>query len=72
MAGVLIFRHVHRPRDVARFAGAAMLLEQYLVKRRGLTLAKLKDEAQAVRAHPRESFQDALNIVEAGARLRYA
>ena len=49
-----------------------MLLEQYLVKRRGLTLAKLKDEAQAVRAHPRESFQDALNIVEAGARLRYA
>ena len=64
MAGVLIFRHVHRPRDVARFAGAAMLLEQYLVKR----LAKLKDEAQAVRAHPRESFQDALNIVEGGAR----
>ena len=31
---------------------------------RGL-LAKLKDEAQAVRAHPRESFQDALNIEDA-------
>ena len=50
------------------FVAPMLLLEQYLVRRRGLTLERLKDEARAVRAHPREAFADALTIVEGGAR----
>ena len=45
-----------------------LLVEQYLVRRRGLTLAKLKGEVQAVRAHPGQAIGDAVRIVEGEAR----
>ena len=50
------------------FVAPMLLVEQYLVKRRGLTLAKLKDEARAVRAHPGQAIGDAVRIVEGEAR----
>ena len=50
------------------FVAPMLLVEQYLVRRRGLTLAKLKDEAGALRAHPGQALGDAVRIVEGEAR----
>ena len=50
------------------FVAPMLLVEQYLVRRRGLTLAKLKGEVQAVRAHPGQAIGDAVRIVEGEAR----